>query len=425
MRPYFASALYALVPVPVPGLGTLGVDRYWRCYFDPDCLKRWKREPSATTMLHEVGHLLRGHPERMAKFAEHDRANVAADLEINDDLLAEGLKFPFEVCTPQNHKLPVGLLAEQYYDLLPKSQANRARLGSGADRAGGGASSKGPLSDPYTGPRPQGRQSAPTADDSDSAPQDASFPVASPARDVAGWPGNGNCGSAAHGQVMDYELGEPSDDAPGLSEVDAEVVRGQVAKAIGQQPGSVPAGWQQWAQDRLNPKVDWRRQFPALVRRAVADARGSVDFSYKRPSRRLPGPVVFPSMTRPLLTAAVVADTSGSMDGSLDEVLTEIGGILKAGCATVTVLATDAAVHSCKRVMRTSQVELIGGGGTDMGVGLEAAAALRPRPDVIVVLTDGYTGWPEHAPRGIRTVVGLIGGGPEGPEWAKQVRIAA
>ena len=35
-----------------------------------------------------------------------------------------------------------------------------------------------------------------------------------------------------------------------------------------------------------------------------------------------------------------------------------------------------------------------------MGAGLAKAAELGPRPDLIVVLTDGYTPWPSSAPRG-------------------------
>jgi len=39
--------------------------------------------------------------------------------------------------------------------------------------------------------------------------------------------------------------------------------------------------------------------------------------------------------------------------------------------------------------MRAHDVKLLGGGGTDMGAGLARAAELRPKPDIIVVLTDG------------------------------------
>ena len=48
--------------------------------------------------------------------------------------------------------------------------------------------------------------------------------------------------------------------------------------------------------------------------------------------------------------------------------------------------------------MQARDVELLGGGGTDMGAGLAKAAELRPRPDLIIVLTDGYTPWPSAPP---------------------------
>ena len=88
----------------------------------------------------------------------------------------------------------------------------------------------------------------------------------------------------------------------------------------------------------------------------------------------------------------------------------------------------------CRRSPAASQVQLIGGGGTDMGAGLAAATGLRPRPQVVVVLTDGWTPWPARSPRAVSVVVGLladppldgggVGGGPAGvPSWARTVRI--
>jgi hypothetical protein len=59
-----------------------------------------------------------------------------------------------------------------------------------------------------------------------------------------------------------------------------------------------------------------------------------------------------------------------------------------------------------------------------MVAGIEAALALRPRPSVVVVLTDGYTPWPETEPRGARVVIGMVGAGRwEVPAWAKLVQI--
>ena len=128
---------------------------------------------------------------------------------------------------------------------------------------------------------------------------------------------------------------------------------------------------------------------------------------------------------------AIVCDTSGSMhDELLARALAEVENVLsRAGLRQrqVRVLSVDAAVHAVQRVSRAKQVALAGGGGTDMGAGIEAAAALRPRPTVTIVLTDGYTPWPDRPPPGMRVVVGLLReagfGGWDAPEWARVVLI--
>ena len=34
-RPYISHALFAITMRPLPGLGTIGVDRHWRLVYDP------------------------------------------------------------------------------------------------------------------------------------------------------------------------------------------------------------------------------------------------------------------------------------------------------------------------------------------------------------------------------------------------------
>jgi predicted metal-dependent peptidase len=107
--------------------------------------------------------------------------------------------------------------------------------------------------------------------------------------------------------------------------------------------------------------------------------------------------------------AAVVLDTSGSMSSDLlARALVEIKGILRAvGQRKVPVLCCDAAVHGgVQRVSSAFNVEITGGGGTDMGVGIEAAQKLRA--SVIIVLTDGYTPWPAEPPKGAQLVIGIL-----------------
>jgi predicted metal-dependent peptidase len=107
--------------------------------------------------------------------------------------------------------------------------------------------------------------------------------------------------------------------------------------------------------------------------------------------------------------------------------LTEVDGLLKSlGLARqLRVLACDTAVEAAQRVTSSRQITLTGGGGTDMGEGIRAASALRPRPAVCVVLTDGITPWPAAPPKGMRVIVGLLGDHQvEPPSWAGVVRVS-
>ncbi len=247
-------------------------------------------------------------------------------------------------------------------------------------------------------------------------------------------PAKGWCGSCAHGHQEPWEEGPPgTSGTPGVGRAEAEVLRRQVAEEIrrhaAQGRGTVPGHWRRWAEEKLRPKVDWRRVLASAVRAALADVTGAVDYSYRRPSRRQSAvpDVVLPSMRYPTPEVAIVVDTSGSVgDEELCQALAEVARVIRASGAKygVHVLAVDSAVRTCRRVFRPEQVQLAGGGGTDMGVGIEAAAKLHPRPHVIVVLTDGQTPWPDRPPRDTRVVVGLFGDRAwTTPSWARAVKI--
>jgi predicted metal-dependent peptidase len=247
-------------------------------------------------------------------------------------------------------------------------------------------------------------------------------------------PESQDCGSGADGQSREWDQGDSGGDAEvpdGLSDYSSDLLRSQVASDIrqhGKEAGNVPAGLLRWADSVLNAKVDWRKVLAAEIRRGIAGITGAVDYTYRRPSRRATAVsgVVLPSLRRPTPEVAVVCDTSASMTPDLlERVLAEVDGVLRGvglRANGVRVLACDTAVHSARRITSSRQVELVGGGGTDMGAGIEAAVGGRPRPDLVVVLTDGYTPWPARAPRGTKVVVGLLDGG-RAPDWARTVRI--
>jgi predicted metal-dependent peptidase len=385
--PYLASALLALDPVVVESgehdLRAFPADADWHVYIDPAVLEAVEVEQVGFWLLHQVSHLLREHGDRYPgppsragdgplgpRSSEQRRWNLAGDAEINDDLHTARLRAPETAVHPSQLALPEGWTAEQYWDAL----------------------------DP--GPR---------AGD--------------------GWRAEHDCGSGCDGQERAWNCGDP-----GLSAVGARLLGRETARRIlehTRERGEIPAGWERWARDLLEPTVDWRRQLAAHVRRGAAEVTGRVDFTYRRPSRRASAvpDVVLPSLRQPLPKVAVVIDTSGSMsDSMLGQALGEVTGVLRSlGIArrNLRVIACDARAYEVQAVRDVNAIRLPGGGGTDMGAGIDAATALRPRPDLIVVLTDGYTPWRSAPPQGVRVVVGLMDRGGRSPDWAETVLIGA
>ncbi|GAB2964313.1 VWA-like domain-containing protein [Micromonospora polyrhachis] len=370
-RPYLATALFSMTVVASDEVPTMAVDRHWRCYVSPAFVARLPVEQLAAVWVHEVAHLLRDHHGRADLLSasqrdDHRRVNVAQDCEINDDLLAERMPLPDGRVDPMSMGLPMGLLFEQYLPMLP----------------------------------PSGHTA--------------------------------NCGSGAHGRAEPWELGVATGTAT-VRPVEADAIRRQTAQGIRshlRSRGTVPGGWQRWADQVLEPTVDWRQVLTGLVREAAAWASGAVDYTYHRPSRRsgaLRG-VVLPSLRQPLPRVAIVVDTSGSMgDDALAAVLGEVTGVLRAVGIRgnrVTVIACDADVHATRRVTSVQDVVLAGGGGTDMRVGIDAALRAAEPPHFVVVLTDGLTPWPETPLDRTRVIAGLVGvDAPQPPDWIAVVRI--
>jgi predicted metal-dependent peptidase len=366
--PYLAAALFACQLRDRPRSGTVAIDRRWRVLADPAVAEALGVEQLGRLLIHLCSHVIRDHAGRAERVGVGDgqrgQWNRAADAEINDDLLASRCVPDAAPDQPQDLGCDPGGLAEAYF-AHGDDGPRRWDCGSGADRS-------------------------------------------------------------------------PCDNDGGLDSQQAELVRLGVAAEIQLQaardPGSVAAGWQRWAEHVLPSRVDWRRVLGAELRMAISAVAGRVDYSYRRPSRRadLQDGVILPTLVRPIPDVAIICDTSGSMhDRLLARALAEVEGVLtRAGLRgqRVRVLAVDTAVHTARRVSKANQVTLAGGGGTDMGHGIAAAAALRPRPSIVIVLTDGYTPWPNRPPRGIRVIVGLLRdqsyGEPwEPPDWARSVAI--
>jgi predicted metal-dependent peptidase len=359
VRPYLATALFALHPVESRRVPTMAVDRHWRVYVSPAFVDAMPVEELAGVWVHEVTHLLRDHHGRSDRVArergltgpaERLRMNIAADCEINDDVFGEGLLRPAGAVLPATLDLPGGKLMEEYLHWF--------RLG----------------------PRTQ---------------------------DWA-WL---DCGSGADGLDREWDLGP--DGAHGLNAQERDAVRFRVARGITGRRGDVPGGWRRWAEEAFHPPQPWRELLGAAVRSAVSAPGAGEDYSHGRPSRRsssVPG-AVLPSLRRRPPHVSVVIDTSGSVsDTELGSALLEVAAISRAVGGRrdlVSVVPCDAAARAVHSLCRAEGIALVGGGGTDLRAGFARALRARPRPDVVVALTDGQTPWPSTRPP-CRTVVGLF-----------------
>ena len=364
-RPYYSKAVFAC-PVIAAGAPTrIGIDEHWTIYANSEFLESITVQRAAVELIHVLNHGLRDHALR-ARNKGVDAAtaavwNAAADCEINDDLFEDDLHDPDLVdhdvfehedwLFPENFGMAELMPAEHYYrHLLDNSVTVDTHI---------------------------------------------------------------ECGSGCHSHHLDHEL-DPTDET--LSDLDRTLLKRGVATAVAEHQKtcgheSVPEGLARWAQQTLKPKVDWRQQLAAALKASVHHKTGTADYTWQRPSRRQQpdDPILRPAMTRPTPNIAIVVDTSASMGaGELDRALTEINAII----ATVVpgdhvrVLSTDTTVQTDQHIHTTNQIRLTGGGGTDMGAGITAAA--ETSPDAIIVITDGWTPWPQTKPRGARNVTAAL-----------------
>jgi len=428
--PYLASALYALRYRESQQVPTMSVDRHWNLYYNPEFVSQLSIAELGAVLYHEILHLLRQHAVRLVGYPQ-EVANLAADAEINDDIRAEGLTLPSGAIYPELLGQPEGRLAEEYAEaLLQQLGLQAGGAGQQQQQRGQQVSTPASASQGSAGASAQQQQQqngCAAGTDAQSSAHGASEqgctsdgvqPALQPVS--AGLqPANG---SAANGREQAWEVGEPR------HPVEQEAILQQVAEAIQRHTGAVPAHLKRVAQQILAPKrVDWRRELAAATRYAIASFTGAGDYTYNRPSRRqsVYTPVVIPSLRQPIPRVAVVVDTSGSItDREIGLALQVIDQVVQATQAQLTVYAVDAKVHAVKRVLcgRDAEPILYGGGGTDMRVGIATALQASPRPQVVIVITDGYTPWDETPPVGARVIAVLTTDAPV-PDWVKPIRM--
>ncbi len=396
--PYISSVLFnlRLVETDKRQVPTMAVDAGWRLYYSTEFVLSEDPESLATVLIHESMHCLMAHNDRLASYPEDERQphiwNICGDCAINQILDDANMPWTKSV-TPVRYSnfddvgIDKNMVTETAYaTMLAWTQDHKNKTDKRL------------------------RQS--------------------------------NCGSAADGAAREYELISSHDVFPAMNREQQMGSRDRVAVEIvkaGSEAGSVPSGLLRWAEAHLDPQIDWRKQLGVSLRRAVADIAGRKDYSYMRPSRRqhamnqAGSNVLLPNLRQPAPpNVSVVVDTSGSISNDeLRKFVAEVSGIVRAvGFSSgVKVICCDAEAYPAqtfKNPNKLDELELLGGGGTDMREGIWAAIAARQKPDVVVVITDGYTPWPDTKPRQCDHFITVLTSAeelPQVPDWMKTVVI--
>jgi predicted metal-dependent peptidase len=385
--PYISHLLFSLRIVPsMPGsLDTLAVDAGWRLYFNEDYVRKLTVAELATDLQHEAMHCILTHYERYSALRDPEPDlqlfNIAGDCSINYVIDESGFTFA--------------------KDFPPVRYKNFPRINSTmtTERA-------------YFTLKEEG----------------------------VGGKESPDCGSVSGGGPRGYEIPLDDESLPAATPELKAAVKTQVAAEINKSvslASQAPGDLIRWAQDFLSPKVNWRRQLAVRVRAALATKAGRRDYSMMRPSRREQGlanqeqRIRLPSMRQPGdPKVSVVVDTSGSIsDQVLQATLGELMGITRAvgNSMGLEVIACDSVAYPVLKVrtaIDVKKLKLPGGGGTDMREGILAALESKPRPDVIVVVTDGYTLWPATKPVGCDNYILLLTEDARlksVPSWAKTI----
>lgn len=381
--PYVSDTFYALVPKYVPGVQTLGVTKGLVMYVDPNWLMNDKdlngphgHEYLGAALYHECGHVLRdmkriealvarGRAKGLSEAQARGLANIAADIPINDDIVSAGMKFFDWAETSTKRGLKRGLTMEQVFtELLKDLELTKGQPQDGGSQKGGVCSGS--------------------------------------CGGVAGNPGK----HAGLEEQLDKEVARDEEEIEGIKEKTREKIREHHAsKGIGSTPGF---GEQELQKEEVKSQVNWVRELGYIVRKATGRAvAGGSEYTRMRYAQRS----ILLGIPRPALidvkpTIGFIRDTSGSMSNKeLSHANTEVIAVMKkTGVDQVWFLDADVKAAHTPELVTLREIDKLpvrGRGGTDFCQPIEVMTSVRPKPDVLIYLTDGAGGAPAKAPPGV------------------------
>jgi len=469
--PYLSPYVYSLVPVERPGLGTMAVDMYGRMYYDPAFCERIDLNQGAYVVLHESFHLILRHCHRAESIIgkgptakQRYLYNVAVDLVVWEMMEAMAEYAPGDCVTWERMKakypkLERNMLPGEIYSIIAEEEPESPRPEPQVHKEEDDDSEQEPIEQPT---EDEDGEEEDQADDSSGTPEDESSEEpddggseSQPDEDDSQSPGEGGSpggeddsegdsdagdeevdgdftliggGSAADGKPRGYE----EDPNPNWDAFIEDQLLDAVEKKIEEQEnspyspgrGTIPGQLKETIRRKLRPQPNPWDVLRASVARAALNPRGAKDYTYQKVNRRqfaMPNAPRLKGVNKYAPKAVVVIDTSGSMTTACKRKCIEVMAQGLQAVGEFHVVFGDTRVHADVKFSNLkNEVEMPGGGGTDMRV-LIAHAEKVHKPDVIVIGTDGGTPWPD-TPTKAQLVIALTQE-TSTPPWATRVRI--
>lgn len=180
--------------------------------------------------------------------------------------------------------------------------------------------------------------------------------------------------------------------------IDDILLQADHAARTSNQAGTIPASIQRYLKDLLNPVVPWQKVLKNFMTKAA-----KIDYTFRKPNKRFFPDHLLPSLSgEDVCDIAVAVDVSGSVGAhEFNVFLSEVQAIIKGMRPTKTTFIQFDTRISAENVLRTHQdllnVKFVGGGGTLIDPVMDWA--VKNRPHVLIVFTDGYYTPPSIKPK--------------------------
>ena len=383
--PFLGSIAMSMDVVPVrdKALITAATDGS-SIYFDIDFLSKLSDDEQMFVFAHEIWHAALCHMIRKES-RDSMTFNIAADLEVNQLLVADGLT-PIKDCilpeTLANKiKLPKNESAENYYELLQKladKQVNNNSSGNNSNRM----SSNGSSSSNSNSKCKNSNQNNPKQIDKHIYKDDIADE------------------SSNEKRIDRYgEVGKDPDFVPNVKpNIDSEMKStvSMAAQQYERQRGELPNHIKSIIKKLLTPKVNWKEALQKFITKSIDNK-----VNWNIPNRRfIYGGTYLPSHSGDIIKLGVIIDTSGSTSDDMIQFISELNAIVSCfNNYELTVCQCDTEVKSIKtydqyNALKHEDIEIEGGGGTYLTPAFETIQAQNDlgehEIDGLIVFTDGY-----------------------------------